>query len=159
MKTPERKIALTIVKDLAVSKSWSFRYNELLGDQFIFEICREPGKWNSIPHSKMSHIINQLATGHHGLNASRSLITGGSYLCVCGEPETREHFLHHCEIYTRQRSKWLHNVNLTLLSYYASTSEISPSVIFGQCPDLSRGTNINNLKHLTEFLNSTRRFK
>ena len=158
LKIPERKVALSIVKDFATSKSWSFRYKESLSNHYIYEIGKEPGSWNSVPQCPMSHIINQLMTGHYSLKASQSIITGESDLCACGEPETRHYFLHHCEFYMRQRSKWLYNVNLTLLSYFASTAEISPSVLFGQCMELSRKTNLENLRHLAEFLTSTGRF-
>ena len=158
-KIPERTVSLKIVKESAVNKSWSFRYKSTLCDHFIYNITKQPGKWISIPHNRSYHIINQLVSGHNYLNASRSRITGESPDCDCGEPETKQHYLCHCERFTRQRSELLHNINLTLKTNFVSVDEINPSVLFGQCSYLNKGQNIENMNHLLDYINSTGRFK
>ena len=157
-KTPERSVALTWLKECSITKSWQFRYQNTLCDHFIFSLSRKAGKW--FPYSQQNyHLVNQLISGQSHLNASRARRLGVSELCDCGEIETREHYLFGCERFARQRSEWLHHINLTLGTDYVSPRCVDVPALFGQSKEVSRETNCQLVKCLLKFIGDSRRFR
>ena len=97
-------------------------------------------------------------SGHSELNVSRSRRFGESDLCVCQEVETREHFLFHCERFARQRSEWLHGINLVLESDFVSPRLVHPAMLFGQLKDLSKEKKAQLLDCTLKFISNSKRF-
>ena len=157
-KIPERSVALTWLKECTIAKSWQFRYQNTLSDHFIFSLTKKPAIWFSYSQQN-SHLINQLVSGQSELNASRARRLGVSELCDCGDVETREHYLFVCERFARQRSEWLHHINLSLGSDYVSPRYVNVSALFGQCREISRETNCQLVRCLLKFICDSKRFR
>ena len=158
-KCPERSIALIRVKECSVQNSWEFRFKHSLADHFISSVVHKVGCWISRSDLPNFHVVNQLVSGHSYLNASRCRLTGGTPLCDCGELESRNHFLFHCERFARQRSEWLFRLNFILEADYSALVDIDISTVFGQSKDLSREINREIIKCMTMFIHQSSRFK
>ena len=159
-KTPERSTLLIDIRESVKSKSWQFRYSNELSNHNVYNINDTVGNWNDfkIEHP-LYHIINQFVTCYHSLNSHKSKITNVSPLCECGEPETVNHFVFHCEKYSRYRRELLNMINYITGKNYIKLSDFDLKTLYGQSQIIKKKQNKDILIHMLVFLEKTKRFK
>ena len=160
-KTPDRRNLLMMIKEDVVKNNWKFRVDQSLSDHRVHAINPRAGQWKShkaLMGHPMYKTMKQLISGHHGLNAYNSMITGRSPKCKCGQPETLDHLLFYCERYSRSRFVWAKEVSNVLEDRSVPLRCVSWETLFGQRKDAKVGTDQNLCLALLNFLKNTKRF-
>ena len=136
--------------------------DQTLLDHRVHAINPRAGQWKShkaLMGHPMYKTMRQLISGHHGLNAYTSIITGGSPKCKCGQPETLEHFLYFCERYSKSRFEWTKEVSNVLEGGSVPLRCVSWETLFGQRSVDKAGADEDLCLALLNFLKNTKRFK
>ena len=157
----DRKVHIINLRE-KVKNNWQFRVDELLSNHRIFEINNKVMQWKQHKNI-MSHCMyirmKQLISGHHDLNSSKSLITGESNQCTCGQVESFDHYLFLCEKYSRFRFNWGMKVSMVLDKSRESVRSIELGRLLGQDMSLSSEKNEQLLLAMLEYMQSTKRFR
>jgi hypothetical protein len=74
----------------------------------------------TFPNKKISTVIYNLRSGYAKLNYCHKLNITESANCQCGERETVEHYILHCDQYEEAREKLIHDMFLLSGSMHLS---------------------------------------